>query len=351
MTDRSQFGFHALTACERDIGRLQSLFTANGMDRSVAELRWRYLESPTRRMVVHIAVDTRNDCTAAAYCVFPVQVQLHGRSVLAAQSLDTVTDHRYRGLGLFKTLARSVYEACRQQDVRFVYGFPNDQSGPGFFGRLGWEQHDPVPFMVRPIRMSYFFRRLGLQSLGRVRPRHRSKSRSLLASFDCRPVSDLSLQVESLWERIAPTISVGVVRNLEYLRWRYIRNPSFQYEIRELYDRDQLVALGVYRVAEKHGGRIGYLMELLVKPGYESTRGPFARRLVQEMSEDGAEIALAWQIETGPYRAALWSAGFVPLPERARPIHLHFGWVPTGERERGMHRSDWFLSYSDSDTV
>lgn len=75
---------------------------------------------------------------AAYYGVFPCRVLADGKSVLAAQSGDTMTHPDHRGKGLFIKLAVKTYELCRSLGIGFVFGFPNENSYPGFVRKLAW---------------------------------------------------------------------------------------------------------------------------------------------------------------------------------------------------------------------
>lgn len=75
---------------------------------------------------------------AAYYGVFPVRVWLDGSIHMAAQSGDTMTDPRHQKRGLFVRLAKLTYELANAQGVRFIFGYPNENSRPGFERRLGW---------------------------------------------------------------------------------------------------------------------------------------------------------------------------------------------------------------------
>jgi hypothetical protein len=75
---------------------------------------------------------------AAYYGVFPCKVLAEGKSVLAAQSGDTMTHPYHRGKGLFIKLAVKTYELCRSLGIGFVFGFPNENSYPGFVKKLAW---------------------------------------------------------------------------------------------------------------------------------------------------------------------------------------------------------------------
>lgn len=72
----------------------------------------------------------------AFYGVIPTLLWYEGKSLLAAQSADTMTHPEYRGLGLFARLANHTYTLCKMEGVRLVFGFPNQNSLPGFLNKL-----------------------------------------------------------------------------------------------------------------------------------------------------------------------------------------------------------------------
>ena len=76
---------------------------------------------------------------AAYYGVFPIRINYMGKDYLAAQSGDTMTDPDHRGKGLFIQLATETYNFAKENGVEFVFGFPNQNSFPGFKNKLNWE--------------------------------------------------------------------------------------------------------------------------------------------------------------------------------------------------------------------
>lgn len=85
----------------------------------------------------YIAYD--GNIPAATYSVFPTLMQLNGKKIMGAQSGDTATNPAYQGKGLFVTLAVKTYELCKEQGIELVFGFPNDNSFPGFKKKLNWQ--------------------------------------------------------------------------------------------------------------------------------------------------------------------------------------------------------------------
>jgi len=73
----------------------------------------------------------------AYYGVVPCVVVIEGQNYLAAQSVDTMTHPRAQKQGLFTLLAEKTYELAKANHIKFVFGFPNQNSFPGFV-KLGW---------------------------------------------------------------------------------------------------------------------------------------------------------------------------------------------------------------------
>src|SRR5262249_33992641 len=134
---------------------LQDCFARNSeRPRRTESLEWLYLKNTAAgRLFVDVA--EQDERVVAIYASLPGWFRVDGRRLLALQSLDTLTDGAYRGRGLFLSLARSLYARAGGAGCAFVYGFPNGNSAAGFFGKLGWAKLDPVPFLVRPLRMPY----------------------------------------------------------------------------------------------------------------------------------------------------------------------------------------------------
>ena len=112
---------------------------------------------------------TPNGMAAAYYGVIACFFQLNGKKVIAAQSADTMTHPDHRKKGLFQNLALKTYALARDQGIKFVFGFPNQDSFPGFM-KLNWQfQPDMLQvFTINAANFSYsrfLYRIPGLYSL------------------------------------------------------------------------------------------------------------------------------------------------------------------------------------------
>jgi GNAT superfamily N-acetyltransferase len=341
-----------MEATDADLIAFGQCFERNGTPRRLDALRWQYLENPTRELFVDLTVS--HERIAAIYAVQPGLVRVRGTQMLAVQSVDTLVDADFRGRGLFTKMANAVYRRVGDHDAGFVYGFPNANSAPGFFNKLGWLSLDPVPFLVRPLRTAFVaskvpfgrsLRRLPDLRLPIGRPR-------LQATPQLRPVTEFGLELDELWERFSANVMIAVDRSSQYLRWR-LAKPGERYECLGIFEGQQLTAFCAYTTVDKHDGRIGYVIELMHDPERHDAGRALLVECLHRMASDGADAVLAWSFPHSPNARAYAKAGFFPLPERFRPIELHIGVRPLDESLTDVlsDRRNWYISYCDSDTV
>lgn len=87
---------------------------------------------------------TKQGQPAAFYGVFPCNLSYHNKSFLVAQSGDTMTHRDHQGKGLFTTLAQKTYALAKEEGIELIFGFPNENSFPGFIRKLDWVHFDDV---------------------------------------------------------------------------------------------------------------------------------------------------------------------------------------------------------------
>ncbi|MBC7140424.1 MAG: GNAT family N-acetyltransferase [Defluviimonas sp.] len=257
----------------------------------------------------------------------------------AVQAVDSFVSETMRGKGIFTRLARAYDAHARYSDTDLVWGFPNDNAAPAWYGKLGWHRHGQVPFMFKPLRAGFFSRKLKLPidfPLTFARDQH------------IEAVTEIGDWGNTLWDKVAPNVGVGTIRDRAFLQHRLFDAPQASH-YRVVADTAPVApVLVATREMDKHGGRIAYVMEAL---GGTSLQ-PLLMSELGRLASNGVEIALAWSFPWSPNYPALRRAGFMPLPERLRPIRIWFGSAPkTAQADRANREGQWYLSYLDSDTV
>ena len=87
----------------------------------------------------------------AYYGALPCFVQYGQEIFLAAQSADTMTHPQQRFKGLFVTLSQMTFDLCRQENIKLLFGFPNQNSFHGAITKLGWTMTESMCCFTIPV--------------------------------------------------------------------------------------------------------------------------------------------------------------------------------------------------------
>ncbi len=349
--------FRPMAKTEEDLALYRAAFERNGSPRTIEHLRWQFLKNPTGRLNVEFALTPDEQRLAAIYAVMSIDLKVGDVVMPACQSLDTLTDVDFRGKGLFVRMAKATFARAADEQNACVYGFPNGNSAHGFFERLGWTRLDPVPFLIKPLRLNYVLRKLprvgaklaGLPSI----PVSRVQSPSLPGHRELRAVLRFDGAFDELWSEFSAGIPAAINRDAKYLNWRLVEKPNEQYSRVALFENGRLRGFIAWAVKAKHGGSVGYVMELMHAPTEPDVGRVLLQHALAEMKSSGAEVVLAWCFEHAPNYEAFRANGFFTLPERLRPIELHVGVRSLAAPALANlgNRFNWYFSYLDSDTV
>lgn len=101
----------------------------------------------------------------AFHGAIPYRVSYNGQVELAAQYGDAMTIKNYAGNGFFTLLGKRTDEQLRTRGIRFVYGFPNQNSEYGYLNKMDWAfkyRMNRYKFEVGSIPVEAISRKTGL---------------------------------------------------------------------------------------------------------------------------------------------------------------------------------------------
>jgi len=337
----------------KDLADYKRAFDVNGSPKDIKKLQWVHFENPINETLVCLTY-TGSTQLAAIYATMPVFFQINGKQVKACQSLDTLTDKQHRGKGLFTKSAAKVFEEAEQKGYELIYGFPNGNSVHGFVKKLDWKLLDPVPFLFKPLRTGYFLSKGIGEKLGRVLDVGISKTKKIKFPKGDKIIrlDSFNRETDAVWEVFSEKIAVSIQRDSQYLNWRYVDKPGEDYQIFGYYRNQQLFGFIVYTLKVKHKGNIGYIMELIMIPSEILAGKKLVQFALNALITKKADVCLAWCMEHTLSYSNFRKKGFKNLPNKLRPIELHLGYRAFGGDDSLLQeRNNWYISYSDSDTV
>jgi GNAT superfamily N-acetyltransferase len=233
------------------------------------EFDWWFARNPAGSLM-SVARDNGRVIGVASHSLY--RTVLGGEEHVASFSVHATTDPAARGRGIFVGLERKHEQEAQDRGVAVVLAFASAPTAPLFLGPLGWREIARQRIWARPLPLG-------------------GKSAEAIGQFDA------AADAAASWPN-------HIVRDAEYLNWRYLDSPRDYVAYR---------AGGGYAVLghKRHRGRHVALVADLVGPVR-----PLLRACIAGVR---AGTRLVFAVPARGEEAAYLSCGFVPTPRS-----LHF---------------------------
>lgn len=200
-------------------GLVQLFKRVFGVERTLNRWCWQFRDNPVGEQFIRVAV-TDSGHLVGHYGGVPVWANWAGERLVLTQVVDVMADPVVRGglsrrRGIFSRMLASYIEECLGPG-RAALGFGFPPIGNLRLGRqLGYRKLHGVQSLVKQI----------------VEPLSFSLSVSIAAmGWVVEEVVDLR-PVDRLWLRCQPELPVAIIRDAQYLTWRYSQHPEIQYHV------------------------------------------------------------------------------------------------------------------------
>ena len=340
-----------------DEGLLRALYESAG-DTSFDLRYWHWLfrANPAGNGYIWLAED--HGVLVGQYAIIPTRMHLRGRPVRCAQSVAAITHPHYRRQGVFKALARAVFEATRSGEVNLGYAFPNDPSRRGHVKHVGFSILEKLTTWVRPLNIarvlnSRIRNRVISNMVGKpaqhlfnvLYPPHMGSN----TDIHIRSTSRFPKEVDDLFRRCSGRFQNIVVRDYEYLKWRYEDHPTNSYHIFLGYRGDTLQGYCVCGNAVRKGIEIGLVMDLFMDPDDQDMATSLAGRAVEYMAEQDMMLAACFLTSQSPFLRRLKSLGFIcPAKTFTYVIRINSDRLDLGTLKCA---GGWHITFGDADFV
>lgn len=327
-----------------------------GKTESLRHWQWEFLENPAGGLFVKLAWD--GDKLVGQYTASSVRMYANGRNFTAALSHDTMTEPKYGGLGIFRNTAEAVYMALTNAGQRFIYGFPNRNSIHGFKKNLNWLQIMSAPVNIRPVRVTKNIAR-------KIFPGERSsKKEGVFLNTTALPflksgVYNLRIETEfgdwadELWQRCRDQHTLWVVRDKNYLNWRYVTKPENKYHIVSVWQGFQPVGYVVIASTNMSFGDSVFVMDFLVDLNFKDAADLLIRYVVNVAKKNECAFASVLLAPGSKYLHIFRRKLFLPLPESLFPQPLYFGarCFDASMNKLVNDPKAWSISWGDNDVI
>jgi hypothetical protein len=229
---------------ESDEKGITSLFReVFGKEMTLEQWKWKYAVPGEGRIHSKVAEDKSPEIIGHAGAI-PLRGLYRNKPIQVFQIVDVMVHPKARGFfgkkNLFDRMIKELFEDLRKEFSHvFCYGFPGKR-----------------PYILGERIKVYDKIEQGIDCCKSLTPSFS------LNPYTIKPLSWDDGRVDTLWMHVSKEIDLAIMRDRQYLQWRYTTNPLFSYELLGCFLFGNLKGWLVMR----HSGDEVFVVDLLTKP-------------------------------------------------------------------------------------
>lgn len=316
-------------------------------------LKWQYYDNPSGSAYIRIAYD--KDEPAGQYIIIPMYMKVNDKIVKCTLSLNTLTREKYREKKVFTMLAEQVYADCKEDGAQFTYGFPNQNSFPGFIRKLNFKNIGFLPLLVRPLDIkSMVYKGTNNNFISKFCNIFRSIFFvQEISSDDVFEIDEDDIYLfDEFWKNIENEYDIIGIRDSKYINWRYRQIPLRKYKIFGIKKVDKLVAYAVLRNTKIDSFDCGMIVDFLFIDGYEEEAIAILKHSISYFNKIKMDMVGCLMNHTAKEYEMLKKLRFIKVPKKLEPQPFP---VILRVHDENLNISDdiknWFLTMGDYDAI
>ncbi len=319
--------------------------------------RWMYKDNPAGNGKIWFAEHTGRIVGQSA--IIPVVMKIGAEAVTGFQSIDTMTHPSYRRQGIYETLANKKYAEAAQDGIHIGYSFPNENSYPIAIRKLSLFDVAAMQVLLKPLNWTNtlkiriknkFLLKLGGTGGNLVdKIFYRAKRAPAVKGLTIAQVSSFDERINELWTRLSSQYQIMVVRNKDYLNWRYCAVPDVNYSIYIAEKGGQICGYLVLRCMQREQIEVGIIFDIFAQSE------DIAQRLVSKATEhcmrEKVDLIYYSAIANKAYIKAFRKNGFISVPFIKGGRFCAYSSASHISKEFLGDPKNWLVQLGDSDMI
>jgi hypothetical protein len=312
---------------------------------------WMYFRNPAGKAIVYCA--RHNGKIIGSFAMAPKKMQINGKYFLCGKTMDMFTDPAYQGLGLMTQLANRVFESSKKQQLNLWYVTPSKNSYPIFKNKWKYIESFEITYMMKFLEISPLleskikskvvsnivgFPIKQIQKLGRLF----SKS---LSNYAIEEIYEFDIEADKLWENINKNLKISLLKNSEYMNWRYVDNPD-DYSIFAFKRDGQLQGLLILKFTVRRGLKVGEIVDYVCDAEDYNLRQSMFKYAIKYFRDNDCAVCQSWVIDGSEMEKEIRKSGIGYKRNK-----LKFLLSPDSSIKQFYEKQNWMITQGDGNDV
>lgn len=308
--------------------------------RPMDEWHWKFKQNPAGESYIYLA--EKNNKIIGHIGAIPLRVSIDGDIFVAYQYLDAMVESSSRKEGIFTNILSYSLSQAKVNEMLEI-GFPK---------KIVYDIETAKLNIVHGLGEvdRYINYNLLSTNKGNYNP-------AFLKTSSIFKVDIFDERFDLFWEKVSREHRISLVKDGDYLNWRYIMKPQSFYSIFASQDKNEVNGFVVLKTVEKMGYKKGCIVDILSLKGAE---------IIQELllyglhyfDNQGVNLVTTY-VKDSFVSKVLLQLGFVKVEneEITKKYNIEKMWLvvhnsnPRIKEEKLYNRENWRIIFGDSDWI
>ena len=320
---------------------------------------WKYKNNPAGFFKSNIQIARDNDKMIGYFALVPVKMKLKSIQILGSLGVDLATHQDYQRQGVFVAMANKLYAEAAKNDIPITYAFPfYEEAAHKGHMKMGWLTPCIIPNMVKRLSIdkaiknrikNRLLQKVGLM-IGRIllSKKLRIRKPPRTEGLTIEKITVFDGRVDKLWEKVSEDYNILVIRDSNYLNWRYAHHPDKKYTIFTAEKDSEILGFVVLGSEEFYPNKVGYIVDILTVNDKEITQHLLTKSL-EYFRSNNVDAVTCWMLRHHWYYKMLKENGFTSTPSRIALVAQTLS--SRVSKEVLADPQDWFITMGDDDGI
>lgn len=327
---------------------------------------WRYANNPAGDPMIWVA--DHDGKIVGSRSVTLVKMKIADEITVVSENTDLMTHPDYRRQGIFSTLEKKSFDQLKDCGVCVTYSFPGPMSYPIYIKSGEFFDMHALQTMIKPLDLENTFKRrienkfllkiyIASGSLF-INMFYRSKKPPEVDGLVLTKISSFDDRINDFWKKISNDYEIVVVRDKEYLNWRYVEVPDVNYIIYLAEENEEIcgyIVLGCARQDQVSG----YIIDIIAPLDRPEVIHCLLSKAIEYFEEEGVDIIFCKMVADKIFYNVFKKNGFVPtrfidlIFKRFGVWSKHIVRINSPEISEAYIKDpkNWFVQLGDSDFI
>lgn len=287
----------------------------------IAHWKWKFLDSSSSLPNIFVAEYNSKIIGTEGRIFSKVKV---GDTILNCEHrVDLAVHPDFRRMGIFTKIHESLNDKSRELDVQFSYSCEGNPIVIDHMKKIGvqtfsrnvinfiWIKNTKL-FLEKYKKRPMFLLNIGLKIYAKInKVIHASLKKEDIESWNIIEIDRFDDRFEDFWIKVSKEYDYIIVRNKNYLNWRYADPRGGSYIIKMAIESGNLIGYIVLRVNKYNES--GSIVDLMALQGREGVAESLIKNTLKFFIDANVNEVNCWMIADHPYVKLLNRLGFLNL--------------------------------------